>query len=251
MRMNSAIPYYDDTAASNARHVLSVLVIVTACLLADVVVGLRGIDVGTDTHAYAGFFLSVRHGFVNTRFEPGFVLLTRMLSATGMSIAAFQAVLFGLSMLAAAATARRYFDYLGGERHYMTFLTASLMFLFLSPMFVNGSINAVRQGLASLLVVAALLAFHRRQWRGFMLYGAVASSIHYSSLLYLAFAPVLLFSMRKQRIIAAVGFVAYCTVRHGDELQLRRYVPCGRATGFRGVLDLLVSAALPCIAAGA
>jgi hypothetical protein len=81
--------------------------------------------------------------------------------------------------------------YLDSERGYLTFLTAGLMFLFLSPMFVNASINAVRQGLAALLVFTALLAFHRRQWRNFIVYGALASSFHYSSLLYLAFAPML------------------------------------------------------------
>lgn len=211
MTMNSETTCYDDSAAANARLVLSLLLIATACAVADVVVGLRGINVGTDTHVYADVFIGMRDGFVGTRFEPGFALLTRLLSATGMSVVAYQAALFGVSLVAAAMTARRYFDYLGGTRGYLTFLTAVLMFLFLSPMFVNGSINAVRQGMASLLVFAALLSFQHRQWRNFILYGVAATSLHYSSLLYLAFAPLLLLNLRLQRIIAAVAFLAYCS----------------------------------------
>lgn len=211
--MPMAVPLstHDDTSAANARAVLGLLLILAACLVADAVVGLRGIDVGTDTHAYAGFFMAMRDHLVHTRFEPGFVLVTRVLSATGMSVAAYQGSLFALSLLAAAAAARRYFRYLGMQGDYLTFLAASLMCLFLSPMFVNGSINAVRQGLASMLVFAALLAFHRRQWRGFMLYGALASSLHYSSLLYLLFAPVLLLGPRLQTAIAGAAFLAYCS----------------------------------------
>ena len=146
MTMNPETTFYGDSAIANAWAVLSLLLLATACLVADAVVGLRGIDVGTDTHAYAGVFLAMRNRFIATRFEPGFVLLTRLCSATGMSVQAYQAVLFGLSLAAAMLASRRYFDYLGGTRDYLTFLTAALMFLFLSPMFVNGSINAVRQG---------------------------------------------------------------------------------------------------------
>ena len=209
MTMPQETIFYEDSTIASARAVLSLMLIATACLIADVVVGLRGINVGTDTHAYAGVFLAMRDGFIATRFEPGFVLLTRLCSATGMSIEAYQAVLFGLSLAAAMLASRRYFDYLGGTRDYLTFLTAGLVFLFLSPMFVNGSINAVRQGMASFLVFAALLSFQQRQWWRFFLYGLLASSLHYSSLLYLAFAPVLLLNLRLQRIIAVVAFLAY------------------------------------------
>lgn len=225
--MNSQIsdaPYYDgDSSAANARMVLSLLLIFSACLIADSVVALRPLTVGTDTRIYAGVFLSMRDAFVETRFEPIFALVTRLLSATGMSIAGYQASLFGISLLTAAMAARRYFHYLGGTRGYLTFLIAGLMFLFLSPMFVNGSINAVRQGLASLLVFAALLSFHHRQWRSFVVYGVLASGFHYSSLLYLAFAPLLLFNMRVQRVVAVAAFVAYCSGL--TMIMVRAFVP--------------------------
>lgn len=223
-------PVADDAeiSAASARAVLSWLVIASACLIADAVIGLRGIDVGTDTHIYVGYFLSMRHEIAPTRFEPGFVLFTRMLSASGMSVAAYQAALFGLSLWAAFRTARHYFDYLGGETGYLTFVSAALLFLFISPMFVNGSINAVRQGVASLMVFTALLGFYRRQWRVFFMYGALATSFHYSSLLYLGFAPILLLNLRLQRIIAGLGFLVYCTGL--SMLVIRAAVPAVYAT---------------------
>ena len=211
MNASVAVPGYADSTAANARAMLSLLLLLAVCTVPIIVVSSRAIDVGTDTHVYASVFLAMRHGLMETRFEPGFVALTRLASATGMSVAGYQATLFGVLLVGAAIAARRYYVYLGSTRGFLTFLSAILLFLFVSPMFVNASINAVRQGLAAPLVFAALLAFHHRKWRSFVLLGAAASSLHYSSLLYLAFAPVLLLSLRKQRIIAGVGFLAYCS----------------------------------------
>lgn len=211
MNTSAPFPSYADSAVTNARAMLSLLLLLAACAVATLVVSSRGLDVGTDTHVYAGFFLSSRHGPVDTRLEPGFVALTRLASATGMGVAGYQAVLFGVLLVGVVLAARRYHIYLGSTRGFLTFLSAVMLFLFVSPMFVNASINTVRQGLATPLVIAALLAFHHRRWRSFVLFGAVASSLHYSSLLYLVFAPVLLLSPRKQRIVAGVGFLAYCS----------------------------------------
>lgn len=208
--MATVVPYSTSSSA-NARAVLSLMLVAAVCLVVDAVVGLRGINVGTDTHAYAGFFLSMREGLVATRFEPGFVLVTRALSATGMSVTAYQACLFGLLLLTVVVSTRRYFAYLGSERSYLTFLTAALMCLLLSPVLVNASLNAVRQGLASLLVFTALLSFCQHRWRDFVLFGVLATSFHYSSLLYLLFAPALLLSTRSLRIVAALAFLAYCS----------------------------------------
>ncbi|HEX5306314.1 MAG TPA: EpsG family protein [Dyella sp.] len=207
----AAVPGFGDSAAANARAVVTLLLLAAAWLAATAVVSLRAEDVGTDTHIYAWVFLAMRHGEVATRFEPGFVALTRISSSLGMGVVGYQATLFLVLLTGAAVTARKYLGYLGSHREFLTFLSAVTVLLFVSPMFVNASINAVRQGLAAPLVFAALLAFHRRQWRSFLLLGALASSLHYSSLIYLGFAPVLLLKLRTQRILAAVAFLAYCS----------------------------------------
>ncbi|WP_333679002.1 EpsG family protein [Dyella sp.] len=213
--MSSVTPYVEysnrSNISTNARHVLSMLLILAACLFVDLVVGTRGIDVGSDTREYAYSYHEFLGGSAHTRYEPGFVLVTRLISALGASLQMYQCVLFALLLLMAVLASRRYFDYLGGTRGHLTFLSASLMFLLVSPMFVNASINAVRQGLASLPVFIALMAFQQRQWRAFFIYGAIGTCFHYSALVYLAFAPLLLLNLKLLRIAAIIGFVAYCS----------------------------------------
>ncbi|GAA5075215.1 EpsG family protein [Lysobacter panacisoli] len=192
-----------------AAGVLSVMLLLAVAVFACWLVGTRPLDIGTDTNTYAGFFEGLNEQGVETRLEPGFVYLTYALWKLGVGVTGYQTALFLLLLGTIVVSTRRYFDYLGDTRGYLTFLGVAVMLLFVSPMFVNASINAVRQGLAALLVFTSLLSFQRRQWGRFLLYGALASSLHLSSLLYLVFAPVLLFGTRMQRVIALVAFAMY------------------------------------------
>ncbi|MCX7513928.1 EpsG family protein [Frateuria sp. STR12] len=210
--MEQTLPLVDTPSNTNARAMLALMVLAAVCLLMDLVVGSRSIDIGTDTYVYAGFFDALRHhGTVNSRFEPIFYYLSMALANTGMGRTAYQSCLFLVMIGTVVVATRKYYDYLQSEGSYLTFLTASLMFLLLSPVMSNASINVVRQGLASLLVFAALIAFYQRQWRSYLFWGLMATGFHYSSLLYLAFAPVLLLRERTQRLIAIGAFLAYCS----------------------------------------
>jgi len=210
--MNQTLALVDTPSNANARAVLGVMVLGAVCLLIDLLVGARSIDTGTDTYVYASFFSALsHHGSVATRFEPVFYYLSVLLASTGMGLNAYQGCLFAVMIGTVVVATRKYYDYLQSDGSYLTFLTASLMFLFLSPVMSNASINVVRQGLASLLVFAALLAFHQRQWRSFVFWGLMATGFLYSSLLYLIFAPALLFRERTQRLIAVAAFIAYCS----------------------------------------
>ena len=171
--------------------------------------GTRSLEVGTDTSVYAGFYESLGHTALRTRLEWGFVFVSSAVKMLGVGVIGYQIALFALLLLIAMVACYKYFHYLGGGRGFLVFLAASLMLLYVSPMFVNGSINAIRQGLAALLIFSALLSFLRRQWFQFLLFGALASSLHVSSLMYLAFAPALLVSARTLRWIAAGAFVLY------------------------------------------
>jgi hypothetical protein len=97
------------------------------------------------------------------------------------------------------------------------------MLLLVSPMFVNASINALRQGLAAPLVFAALLAFEQRRWWRFVLFGAVGCAFHLSTLLYLVFAPLLLLRPGVLRWVAALALVAYCA--GATQLAVRTLAP--------------------------
>ncbi|MBU8978063.1 EpsG family protein [Lysobacter sp. MMG2] len=193
----------------SAATTLSLLLLLAVAVFGIWLVGMRSPDIGTDTNTYAGFFENQNEQGVETRLEPGFVYLTYVLWKMGVGVAGYQTALFLLLLGTIVVSTRRYFDYLGDTRGYLTFLSAAVMLLYVSPMFVNASINAVRQGLAALLVFTSLLSFQQRRWGSFVLFGAIASSLHLSSLLYLVFAPVLLFGTRMQRVVAVTAFALY------------------------------------------
>lgn len=206
----TSLPGRDEAAAAYGGFVLSLILLAAAAAFGCWLVGTRGLDIGTDTRVYAAFFESLNRP-VDTRLEPGFVFASYLLNRLGLGVPGYQTALFALLLLTVVVASRRYHHYLGATRGYLTFLCASLMLLYLSPMFVNASINAVRQGLSALLVFAALLSFQQRKWWLFLIHGALAASLHLSSLLYLAFAPMLLLSAGVLRYAAAAAFLAYCT----------------------------------------
>lgn len=206
----TSLPRRGDARTVHAGLVLSLILLAAAAAFGCWVVGTRGLDIGTDTSVYAAFFERLDRPVV-TRLEPGFVFVSYLLNRIGLDVTGYQTALFALLLLTVVLASRRYFRYLDATRGYLTFLAASLMLLYLSPMFVNASINAVRQGLSALLVFASLLCFQRRKWWPFLTYGAVAASLHLSALLYLAFAPMLFLRAGTLRYAAAAAFLLYCT----------------------------------------
>ncbi|UBB26912.1 EpsG family protein [Pseudoxanthomonas japonensis] len=192
-----------------ARWWLGMILLGGVALFACWLVGTRPLDIGSDTETYAGFFENLVQGMPETRLEPGFVYLSYALYKLGLGVTGYQFALFGLLLVMVALAVRRYRFYLETPVSWQALLCASLMLLFISPMFTNASINAIRQGLAAPLVFVALLGFHRRRWGTFALAGALAASLHLSSAMYLACAPALLLSTRWLRVVAAGAFLAY------------------------------------------
>ncbi|MBD9478919.1 EpsG family protein [Pseudoxanthomonas sp. PXM02] len=192
-----------------ATRGLGVLVVLAVAAFACWVVGSRPLHIGEDTETYAAFFDALGAGLPETRLEIGFVYLSYALRRLGLGLQGYQTALFGLMLLAVTVAVRINHRRFPPSQAYPTLLCASLMLLFISPMFVNASINAVRQGLAAPLVFAALLCFQQRRWVGFVALGALAASLHTSSLLYLACAPALLLKPNVLRAVALLACLAY------------------------------------------
>jgi hypothetical protein len=205
--VNSVVLPSRRIAAANAWVVLGGSALVLAGLVALCSVAWRAPWQGTDTPIYAAWYLSLRSGVVVTRFEPLFVLASRLSSAAGLGVSAWQGLLFLLLAGGGAVATRAYARDLGSTANKL--LPAATMFLLLSPVFVNASINATRQGLAAFPIIAALLAFQGRRWVAFVVWSAVATGFHYSALLYIALAPVLLLPPRWLQGVAALAFAAY------------------------------------------
>jgi len=189
----------------------SLVLIVASIAFCCAIVALRSLDIGTDTQAYANIFQNIeKYGIANTRLEPGYVAFAHIVSCLGFSIIGMQALTFLLLILTIVYSAREYWKYLGSFNSNRMFLATSLGLFFVSPMFVSASINAIRQGLASLLIFIALLFFSRRQWWKFIFLAAIATSFHYSSVIYFVFAPILLLKQRTIQIILVSFFLFYC-----------------------------------------
>lgn len=203
------LPHHPHAPGAVAGRWLGVVVLLAVGVFGCWLVGGRPLEIGTDTETYAGFFEGLDRGLPETRLEPGFVYLSYALRTLGLGVQGYQAALFALLLLAVALAVRVHHRPLASTQAYPTLLCASLMLLFVSPMFANASINAIRQGLAAPLVFAALLSFQQRRWPGFVALGVLATSLHFSSLLYLACAPALLLRPNLLRALAALAFLAY------------------------------------------
>lgn len=209
MTAYATMPLPHSSRADAAASGLSFLLLVLAAAFGCWVVGTRPLEIGTDTSVYAGFYESLGHTALRTRLEPGFVFVSYLVRTLGFGVIGYQIALFALLLLIASVAIFKYFRYIGGGRGFPMFMTAAITLLFVSPMFMNGAINAIRQGLAALLIFSALLSFQRRQWWQFLLFGGLASSFHLSSLMYLACAPALLVNAKSLRWLAALAFVLY------------------------------------------
>ena len=197
------------TARVSAEGAFTAMLLAAVATFACWLIATRSLDTGTDTQVYANFFSNLANRPIQTRLEPGFLYISMFVHDLGVGIPGYQAVLFCLLMVTVLVSTRAFYRYLDASIGYITFLSAASMLLLLSPVFVNSSINAVRQGLAALLVFTALMAFEQRQWWRFSTYALIAALLHFSSALYIAFAPVLFLGHQRLRYVAVAAFFIY------------------------------------------
>lgn len=216
-------PHVRNAGELHAKRWLGLLLVLVVGLFGCWLVGTRSIETGSDTETYANFFDALSAGLPETRLEPGFVYLSYLLNRLGLNLVGYQMALFGFLLAGVGVAIRYYRRYLDTPVSWQTLYCASLMLLFISPMFTNAAINALRQGLAAPLVFAALLSFHQRRWGGFLLWGAIATSLHLSSIMYLLCAPALLLRTGWLRFVAVAAFGLY--VSGGSMMLVRAASP--------------------------
>jgi len=181
-----------------------------ACAFCSVVVATRSSEIGTDSRAYSDFFLTMdRYVFIETRLEPLFVLYTRLASEYGLGVVGFQAVSFILLLIAVSAASMSCWTCVGEPRNRFVFLATVFVLLFLSPVMVNASINLIRQGVASFLVILAMMAFLQKRWVIFSIAALTSVGFHYSSIVFLVIAPLLLLGDRIVFRLVSVLFLVY------------------------------------------
>lgn len=156
-----------------------------------VIVGLRGEGIGTDYYQYEGFF---RYPYYT---EPGFALLMIITKAFYNDYHFFLAILFCLNTYLRI----RLFKIVSKE------LSISLLMMFGFWMLVY-DMNGIRQGLSLSFIGWAGYYAYKKKLKLFLVFAAIATSIHYSSFLFFIFYFfVNKVNLEKKKILFIVAFL--------------------------------------------
>lgn len=192
---------------SQSNSLILWLLIALSTAIVGTVVATRGFDIGTDTASYARNFLTLDFG---TRSAPIYTWITTAVHHLGFDVTGFQATMFVALMITVVVAAVKLYNFFGLHDSFYKYLAACVMMLFVSPFFVAASVNAIMQGLSASLVLASIVSFKNKQYWQFIILGAAATGFHYSALMYLAMAPLLLLHRRWILTIVIGAFVLYC-----------------------------------------
>jgi hypothetical protein len=196
-----------DIVWGRVKHA-SLLAVLSA---ATVVVGVRDLSVGTDTHTYVNNYLSIQMcDCFPGRLEPGFQMFTWLLGMTGLGPGFYLLSVAFLVFLTAYLLSKKTAGILAdGERVQWEIRYWVLIFFLISPFFVSANINAVRQGVASLFVFFGMFSLVERKWRSFCIYTVLAVSFHYFSGVLVLLSLMLFFPLYFLFMVAVVLSVVY------------------------------------------
>lgn len=190
------------------------LVLLTQIVLA-VLVGGRDLSIGHDTYRYAQLYEAIKDCLCfDGAVEKGFQSLSFLFAYAGVNNEIY---FIGISLILfflVNTVAIKFVEIFSHSvekysyEYWQLIYLAILIFLW-SPFFVSAHINVIRQGLASFFVYLALFAFILKNWRLFVFSSITAISFHHTSLMYIAFFPLLLLTVNQVLSIALVLSVSY------------------------------------------
>ena len=185
------------------------LVVLLLGLPIAIVVSARDLEIGSDTLSYYFFFQQVELcGCVPDGGEPLFGYLARIVSAGGGTYVAFFGAI-SLLQFAGAAMVGNALSRILGYSQATGFVLWFLALLVAFPMFSWIQLNVLRQGISFPFVVLAAIALYERRWKVWLTCALIAIGFHYSSVLYLLSASILLISSKKRALIFWGLVIAY------------------------------------------
>ncbi|WP_313359966.1 EpsG family protein [Empedobacter sp.] len=160
-----------------------------------IIVALRGEGIGTDYYAYGGLFSSPDN------IEPGFALLIKLTKLISNDYRFFIIVVFSITLF----LRYKLFKKLSGE------ISISMLMLFGFWMLVY-DMNGIRQGLSlSFIGFAGYYAYKRDFWK-FFAFTIVATSIHYSSIMFFPFYFIFNLKLNKQHMIFIILILYFMAI---------------------------------------
>lgn len=169
----------------------------------------RNVSIGSDTETYITIYHDFAEGVAEPEFEPLFVVI---MSASAFFSENYKIFLFlsscVLLVLALTALFKTVQADLPTEKTWPNLQMFMLALLLISPIFFALQVNVLRQGLATPLLALGYLAVTKRNFYPAIVYFVLAVGLHFTSLVFILVAPLLLLSSRV--LIALVGLLSLC-----------------------------------------
>lgn len=161
------------------------IAVILAMLPMVILVGFRGLTVGSDTGNYYRTFTGIEwtstlaEAFSRSRMEVGFVLYNYVLSHIGLDYLGFQVVSAVLVYTSLGVFLYRYSPNIWQSA-----------FAFLSMRMMFGSMTTARAWIAVAIILWAIPALMKRRILPFVLLVAIAATFHFTALVFLAAYPL-------------------------------------------------------------
>lgn len=172
------------------------LTIALALLPMFILVGFRGINVGSDTWFYAHGFEnianqnSVLEAIANSRYETGFVVLNYIFAKIGFSYNMFQVTITFFLCISIGKFFKRYCS---------NVWVAS--FVFYTLRYMLGPMNTVRMWIAIAILLFSIPYLQRKRWIQFCIIIVIASLFHSTALIFLVLYPLCKMKITKKKIV--------------------------------------------------
>lgn len=173
-----------------------------------IISGLRHVDIGNDSIAYSESFndLYISNSFwdLDGRFEPGYQYLSKFIKiyVSAETPALFIITSFLIQFFCV------WFMYHNSKKLWLS------IFLFITLRYFFFSVSAVRQGLALGLCLFAYEYLKRNKIKHFFIYVFLASSFHFSALIFLVFPLFknLKFTIKKALVIGLIASLVFAVL---------------------------------------
>lgn len=196
------------------KHFSPLFFIISLQIVLAILIGFRNETIGSDTYRYAELYQTLKNCLCfDGGVELGFQLYNYLFAYAKQSTAIYFTGISLLIFLLLNFVTLKFINifYFSSDRDYEYWLLVYLIFFIflLSPFFVSAHINAIRQGIASFVVYLSLFFFITKNWKLFLLTALIASSIHHTALMYLAFSPLLLLTLNRLILIVVLLTISY------------------------------------------
>lgn len=171
-------------------------------------VGVRDVSVGADTSSYQNIFFSISSCQCLGEHEVGFgafsLLVSYLSRASEFFFFSISILIFWLLYLACKGVK----DYCNWQEQ-KYFLIWTMSFFLINPLFLQANINALRHGVAAMLLVVAFTSFSRKANINAVIFYVLSVLFHYSSIL---LAPFLLIFLLPVRYLLPAAVVIYAVL---------------------------------------